>query len=181
MADKPKFGIIDAPNHLKVRTSASLGGGLVVEQMANRADSIIRDASAEYVNVLRQDIEDLGQFSRALAKASERDAQLSKKVYRKAFDIKSQAGTFGYAVMTEIAGSLCNFIEAMDEAKRSLAAPDGVAVAVLDMHVASLRLAFERNMTGPIGQLQTELIDGLAQVVRKTIGTATGIHGATNT
>ena len=180
MADKPKVEIVTLPNHLRVRTSASHSGGLVPEQMANRAESVIRDASAGYADVLRQDIEDLGRFSQALAQSDERDARLSKRVYRKAFDIKSQAGTFGYAVMTEIAGSLCNFIEAMDEAKRSLAAPDGVAVAVLNMHVASLRLAFERNMTGPIGPIQSELIDGLVQVVRKTIGTATGIHGATS-
>lgn len=180
MASKPKVEVVQLPNHLRVRTSAPPGGGLVIEQMANGAESVIRDASAEYVNVLRQDIEDLGQFSQALAKSDERNAHLSKQVYRKAFDIKSQAGTFGYAVMTEIANSLCNFIEAMDEAKRPLAAPDGVAAAVLNMHVASLRLAFERNMVGPIGQLQSELIEGLVQVVRKTIGTATGIHGSMN-
>jgi chemotaxis protein histidine kinase CheA len=176
MATRSKVEIVDSPNHLKARTSGARGTGLVSDQMTDRADTVIRDAAAEYGNVLRQDIAELTQFSQTLGKRTERDARLSKQVYRKAFDIKSQAGTFGYAVMTEIASSLCDFIEAMDEAKRPLAAPDGVAVAVLDMHVASLRLALDRNMTGPIGPQEAELVDGLVRVVRKTVGTATGVR-----
>lgn len=180
MADKPEVEIIRQANHLMVRTSAAPGGGYAIDQLVTRADAVIRYAGPDYARVLRQDIEELDRHAKALAASSERNARLSKQVYRKAFDIKSQAGTFGYAVMTEIAGLLCDFIEAMDEAKRPLAAPDGVAVSVLEMHVASLRLALERNMTGPIGQLEAELVDGLARVVHKTVGTATGVHGSTN-
>jgi hypothetical protein len=174
MSNESEVYILNSGNHLKARTSASTHdqSGATVGQMVTRADTVIARASADYEPVIRQDIDELTEVSQKLAAVATANPKLVKTLFRKAFDIKGQAGTFGYPLMTEIAGSLCDFIEAMAAAKRPLHAADEIAISVLDMHVSSLRLALERGMKGPCGSFDRELVDGLLKVVRKTIGLA---------
>jgi chemotaxis protein histidine kinase CheA len=172
MARPSETEIVHAPNHLKARAGVPMGArrGLAVDQMVARADATLARAGAEYAQVIAADIAGLGELGQSIRAASVADLTLIKKLYRKSFDIKSQAGMFGYAVMTEIAGSLCDFIDAMRQAKRPLCGADAIAVSVLDMHIHSLRLALDRNMKGALGPVERELIDGLVRVVEKTMG-----------
>jgi hypothetical protein len=182
MARPHETEIVHAPNHLKARTAAASGNkrGMTLDQMVGRADAALTQIGVNYPQIVAGDLADLGELARSLRATPEQNPALVKRIHRKAFDVKCQAGTFDYAVLTEIAGSLCDFIDARQQAQRPILGADEVAMSVLDMHVNSLRLAFERGMKGPLGRLERELVDGLARVVDKTTGKAAAKPGGSD-
>ena len=176
---RPKFEIVQAPNHLKARTEVTPSAlrGYSVEQMVTRGEIVIEQASDEYEGVVNQDLNELIRLSEELQGCTAPDPRLVHRLYGKAFDIKSHAGTFHYLVLSEIAGSLCEYIEAMEKAKQPIVAGNDAAMTVLNMHVDSLRLARERDMRGPMGAREHELVDGLARVIGKTAVDDDGLSG----
>ncbi|MFX8758852.1 Hpt domain-containing protein, partial [Acinetobacter baumannii] len=76
---------------------------------------------------------------RMRAKPGEIDPMF-KGVFRVAHDIKGQAGTFGYPLITRVAGSLTAFIERFNRAELSLSEHLDSVTALIDVHVNTLQL-----------------------------------------
>lgn len=76
------------------------------------------------------------------------------RLFRIAHDMKGQAGTFGYPLVTEIARRLCLAIESMPE-------PDGEGLDHIARHVAALAEVVASRLDGDGGARGRTLLDGL--------------------
>lgn len=81
-------------------------------------------------------------------------------VYREAAALRGLGGTFGYILVSEVAGSLC------DLADRLLAAGQVDRPSML-AHVQSLTLLHHRRVKGDGGAGEATLCDGLAKLVAR--------------
>ncbi len=82
------------------------------------------------------------------------------EVYRQAAALRGLGGTFGYILVSEVAGSLC------DLADRLIAAGQVDRPSML-AHVQSLTLLHHRRVKGDGGSGEAQLCDGLAKLVAR--------------
>lgn len=76
------------------------------------------------------------------------------RMFRVAHDMKGQAATFGYPLVTEIALRLCRRIEATPE-------PDPAALAVIARHVDALAEVVAGRLAGDGGESGREILGRL--------------------
>jgi len=103
-------------------------------------------------------MDDLAAIEAALARVDDR-ASL-EAIYTVAHDLKGQAGSFGYALMTEFAGDLCAVLRRNE--LRGAALRNVVAA-----YAASFRHVIERDLKGDGGTPGRELRAKLNAAVKK--------------
>jgi len=81
-------------------------------------------------------------------------------IYREAATLRGLGGVFGYALVSDVAGSLCEL------ADRLLAAAANDRPAIL-AHIQSLNLLHHRRVKGDGGSGEAELCEGLARLVAR--------------
>ena len=105
------------------------------------------------------DLTEIATVIAAMANPNAIMPALSKQLYGVAHNIKGQAGTFGYLLMSDIAGKLCVYLR---ERGAALAATDG---PLLRAHHASLSFVLSKRLEGdggPAGRAILEKLAGLA-------------------
>lgn len=140
--------IIERPNVLKEKVGGSLDAAL-----ASKAEQSVQLMAGDF----RQWLEDVVQ---AMAEARTRletvplTRSCTGEFYAKALEVKSLGETYGYALITRFANSLCKLLIKL-EGERP--APP----ALVDAHIDAIRAALRSNMKSadhPVGQtLATEL------------------------
>lgn len=100
--------------------------------------------------------EDLAALQVALDGANQRSRrhQAFDRIFKIAHNIKGQGSTFGYDLLTEIAGSLCEFI-------RRLSEPGDDDLALVRHHVSAIGVVLEQRITGSGGKLGEDLLTRL--------------------
>ncbi len=103
MANKQGYQVVHPPNLLK----AKLGGEPIYDAAAvARAEAALEALKGDYEERLRDDLAALtAALEAARAEPCEAGARL-EAMRRCAHDVKGQAGTFGYALVTTLAASL---------------------------------------------------------------------------
>lgn len=81
-------------------------------------------------------------------------------IYREAAALRGLGGTFGYVLVSEVAGSLCELADRLLAAGR-------VDRASMLAHVQSLTLLHHRRVKGDGGDGEAALCDGLARLVAR--------------
>lgn len=112
-----------------------------------RAEAALAGLSHDYLTWAEADIASLRA---GLAGLEGHPAEALDRLYRIAHDMKGQASTFGYPLVTEIAQRLCRLIET------GQAAPDR-----LHLHVEALAEVVESRLTGDGGAAGRALIGRL--------------------
>lgn len=150
-----------------LKGKADQPGGMTMDEMTVRAGGVIARAVEQFVFSMEDEIGRIAKMSSALD-GVEIPKERFDAVYGCAHDIKGQGGTFGYPLLTEIAGSLCKLIETLlsMDAARNLTPLRKTAV---DMHVRALQLVHANRLTGQGGDAGRKLIDGLRAVVAKAV------------
>lgn len=134
-----------------------------VQDMMSRAQASIDTIADDYETWA---VEDLARIHAAMEMVRSEEARRGehlRAVFRISHEMKGQGGTFGYPLVSEIAHSLCGFIDTADESQP-------LTVNVVDAHIQALNLIIKSRMSGDGGKAGDELLSGLLDAAAKVAG-----------
>jgi chemotaxis protein histidine kinase CheA len=139
-------------------TSMVSGRGGLTPQMLEAAEKVLEKHAVEYVSRGRAQIDGLYALFEGAREDEEGRTESFQEMYRQSHDVRGLGATFGYTLVTEIASSLCSFIEGLPEI-------DEEAMDVVQAHIEALRGLLANDIKGDGGKIGREIAGGLAQAV----------------
>jgi HPt (histidine-containing phosphotransfer) domain-containing protein len=125
-----------------------------------KAQQVINDHKDSFLEWVMKDIQTLEEcYARAQSNLAASDPEI-RKLAKAAFIIKSQAGTFGFTLATLVAKSLDDFCN-----QHFRATPGHMTV--IAKHIDTLKVIFQKNITGDGEDLGKELSQSLFQLIAK--------------
>lgn len=158
MADKPKVEFIDNPN--PIRRKVRVEQGVDPQNLIRRADSQVAKLAGEFEQIFAENILALGAAMTALRQSNGEDAESLGQLRVLLHDLRGQAGTFGYPLVSQVGDSACKFIDLSSEI-------GATEVEVLNMHVDALKAISQAKIKGDGGPIGAELMGGLRKVIQK--------------
>jgi len=160
MASKHDYQVVHPPNLLK----AKLGGEVAYDPAAvARAEAALDTLKEEYGAHIRNDLAALASgLEAAQAEPCEAAAQL-EAMRRRAHDVKGQAGTFGYPLVTAIAESLESLLRRVNRS-------DQRHLALIQTHLQAMTVVVREGIEGEGGAKGWELCQRLRMAVTQLIG-----------
>lgn len=159
--------IINPPNKLKSKVSMGGPGAVDPERLA-RAEAVIEQMTANYLDWVETDLKKL-ETELADLKSDQADAaERMERIYRTAHDIKGQGGSFGYHLMTEIGALMCRYVENMS------AGPSLEDIELMTLCHKSMRAVITGRLAGDGGEAGKAVLDGLSKVAQKVKAGPTG-------
>ena len=130
-----------------------------LERRLAEADRNIENASAGFSDWAIADLDKAMAAVDGLEKDGEdRDEKVTGLVFRVAHDLKGQGTTFGYPLVTQIGGLLCDFI------RSTAPVPLSDRVGVLRAHLAAMTLVLKQDIKGDGDATSRQLVEKLALV-----------------
>jgi hypothetical protein len=143
---EPKSGeMIQPPNMLRMKVGGGRFGAIDPAAIA-KAEAALKSLSGNFEQWLNDEIVKL-EGARQAVRSQGATAETMESLYLRAHDLKGLGTTYGYPLITRIAGLLCRLID--DKSKR-LTAP----MSLIDDHIDAIKAAVRENMTAddhPIG------------------------------
>ncbi len=160
MANKPDYEVVHPPNFLK----AKLGGAVAYDPAAvARAEAALEELKGDYDERVRDDLAALAAgLEAAKADPCEAGAQLEAMRWR-AHEVKGQAGTFGYPLVTAIAGSLETLLQRVDRS-------DQRHLDLIQTHLHAMTVVVRDGIEGEGGERGRELGQRLRAAVADLVG-----------
>lgn len=123
---------------------------------AEAAVAALADNFLEWIN------EDIDRAKEALAGAQDKPGDNQpelREIFGVVHNVKGQGGSFGYDLLTEIGGSLCNYLRA------EAASADEKQLRVIAGHFAAMDFVLEKNIRGSGDAIGDRLIGKIAKLV----------------
>ncbi|MCR9070560.1 MAG: hypothetical protein NXI18_02480 [Alphaproteobacteria bacterium] len=158
MADKPKVEFIDNPN--PIRRKVRVEQGIDPQNLIKRADNQVAKLSGEFEEIFAENIVALGDAMTSLRQSGGTDEESLRRLRVLLHDLRGQAGTFGYPLVSKVGDSACKFIDLSETI-------GGTEVGVLNMHVDALKAISQAKIKGDGGPIGAELMGGLRKVIQK--------------
>ncbi|SDF52796.1 MULTISPECIES: Hpt domain-containing protein [Thalassobaculum] len=158
MTDKHKVEFIDNPNPIRKKVRVEQGADPA--NLIRRADKQVQKLSGEFEEIFAATIPALGEAMEAVRKSDGADKDALGQVRRMLHDLRGQAGTFGYPLVSQVGDSACKFIDLSDQ----IGAPE---TEVLGMHIDALKAISQAKIKGDGGPVGAELRGGLRKVILK--------------
>jgi chemotaxis protein histidine kinase CheA len=159
--------VFAVPNLLKARASAP--GGRSVDEMAESGAAVVSGLACDYAEVATADISAIDAIARAMRKSPRRADDLRPELMRVGLNLKGQAATMGYPLLTEVATSLTDFLDDLKRYNRRLSDDPKTALPAVQLHVETLRLLMSDVVQMSGGAAERALINGLKQIVAKAL------------
>jgi CheY-like chemotaxis protein len=123
------------------------------------ATSNLSHLADAYRDVLRVDCEDLARGMGLLLSSDWDNREIWNAMFKKAHDLKGQAGSFDYTLATDLAEVLCELLRPIRQefSRRNLRASE--LKTVLQANIGALQLIARENMIGDGGREGQELLD----------------------
>ena len=132
---EPKSGqMIQAPSALRLKVGGGRLGAIDPAAIA-KAEAALKSLSGNFTQWLNDEINKL-EAARVTVRAEGPTAENMESLYLRAHDLKGLGATYGFPLITRIAGLLCRLID--DKSKR-LEAPIGLIEAHIDAIKAAAR------------------------------------------
>ncbi len=165
MADKPKVEFIENPNPL--RKKVKVEHGVDPKGMIDRANKKVAELSGEFEDIFAESILALGTTMKTLRSGAEDEDATLAALRRLLHDLRGQAGTFGYPLVSQVGDSACKFIDLSEDF--------GVTeIEVIGMHIDALKAISQAKIKGDGGPVGAELMTGLRKVITKYNERASG-------
>lgn len=149
--------IVNPPDRLRQKVS---GGGPISPEMLARAKEAVASLAPQFAALLAKDVEKVCDlYAEGLADPPRR-FEIAKAIFDVTHDLRGQAGTFDYPLVTRVGSSLCRFIE-------SLTVCDDACFEVIGVHVDALNAVLRNSIRGDGGPLGREIAVGLETAVKK--------------
>ena len=160
MSAKHQHQVINPPNTLRAKVPKTGGPGL--DKMTADAAAALREINGNYEVLVR---DDLRRIDDAISRAERSPLAASKEMDVIAFishDIKGQAATLGYPLLTAIAQSLCRFIEG-DKS------PAPKRLGFVSAHARAMGTVVAHTIRGDSGEAGKILLGALVAAGQKAI------------
>lgn len=147
-----KAEIIQVPNTLRAKVGGRLGA-IDAEAIA-KAEAALADLSSQFGDWLLDEVKKLEDVQVQI-KDSGYTPELSEQLFYRAHDLKGLGTTYGYPLITRIAGSLCKMID--DTQKR-----ENIQKVLVDAHLDAIRAAVRDQIkvdTHPVGKILAETLE----------------------
>ncbi len=149
--------IIEVPHTLQDKVSQTNPD----EQKFSAANDVIANLSKEFALRLPSELANIEALIAAL-KTSPGDDDIRRKLFTAVHDLKGQAGTFNYMMITVVGNDLCRFIE---HAK----AFTPRHFKVMNYHLEAIKLIVSRHMTGDEPEGARKMVDTLHAMSQKVL------------
>ncbi|HEY9566992.1 MAG TPA: hypothetical protein VIR38_02795 [Thalassobaculum sp.] len=163
--DKPKVEFLDDPNplHGKVKVKA----GADAADLIARAEDQVRRLGAEFETIFAESVPTLAEAMTEVRQAGMARERGLIRMRRLLHDLRGQAGTFGYPLVSQVGDSACKFIDLSEDFSET-------EVEVIGMHVDALKAIAQSKIKGDGGPIGLELMSGLRKVILKYNAGGTG-------
>lgn len=131
MTQAAKAQIINPPNTLRLKVGGRLGG--IDAAAIAKAEAALKSLSDQFGQWLQDELVKL-DAARAAVRDQGYTTETAETLYLRAHDLKGLGATYGFPIVTRIAGSLCKMT---DDASIRLQAP----LALIDAHVEAIKAA----------------------------------------
>lgn len=132
---------------------------IFTKENVENAQEFIDDSAHRFREIAMRDVGALLHTLRNAQQTGNVEKHIGK-LQRLAFSLKSHAGTFGYDLGTQVAKSLQNICD------KPLDAPEQELI-IIEKHIATLHLIFQKDVKGTGGPVGVELMNGLNALIRK--------------
>ncbi|NQW11984.1 MAG: hypothetical protein HQ481_19135 [Alphaproteobacteria bacterium] len=156
--DKPKVEFVDNPNPLKDKVKIKHGAD--PKEMIAKADEAVKKLGGEFEKLFTDNIRQLTSAIAEVKLGGERQKAGVSVLRRVLHDLRGQAGTFGYPLVSQVGDSACKFIDLSDDLGNT-------EIDVLVMHIDALKAVNQSKITGDGGPIGQELMSGLRKVIQK--------------
>ncbi len=160
MSAKSQYQVINPPNTLLAKVPKT--GGPPMDDMAADAEAALQEIKDNYEAVVQADLRKIDDaVSRAIeTPASAADAV--KEIFGISHDIKGQAASLDYPLLTAIAQSLCRFISTSEPAALK-------GIDVVGAHARAMGTVVAHTIRGDGGDNGKKLIGALDAAVAKAL------------
>ncbi|HEX7884503.1 MAG TPA: Hpt domain-containing protein [Phenylobacterium sp.] len=152
MSEPKSSQMIQAPSALRLKVGGRLGG--IDPAAIAKAEAALKGLSSNFTQWLNDEITKL-EGARQTVRTDGPTAENMESLYLRAHDLKGLGTTYGYPLITRIAGLLCRLID--DKAKR-LQAP----AALIDAHIDAIKAAARdeiKTEEHPIGKILVQELE----------------------
>ena len=160
MSGKSQHQVITPPSMLQAKVPKT--GGPSMDEMAAEAETALQEIKDGYEAVVQEDVR---RIDDAITKAMEEPASAPaalEEVFGICHDIKGQAASLGYPLLTAIAQSLCHFISASEPAALK-------GIDVVGVHTRAMGTVVGHKIRGDGGEIGKKLLGALDAAVKKAI------------
>ncbi len=160
MSAKSPYQVINPPSTLQAKVPKI--GGPSMDQMAADAETALQEIKDNYEAVVQADVRRMDDaISRAMGTpASAADAL--KEIFGISHDIKGQAASLDYPLLTAIAQSLCRFISTSEPAALK-------GIDVVGVHTRAMGTVVGHKIRGDGGDNGKKLLGALDAAVKMAI------------
>lgn len=159
MADnKPKVEFIENPNPL--RSKVKVKAGADPSELIAQANEAVGKLSAEFETIFAESVAALASAMSEVRQTGMTREQGLVRMRRLLHDLRGQAGTFGYPLVSQVGDSACKFIDLSESTSET-------EVGVLSMHIDALKAINQAKIKGDGGPIGQELMNGLRKVILK--------------
>lgn len=148
--DKKSYGMIIPPNNLKKKVKITIVKDGTETEAVDNADAAM-DAMADKFKEWLED--EVSKFDKCRVNfVAERNAKNMDALHVVAHDVKGQAETMGFPLITLVAASLCKLIEVWEN-------PESFPLDQLNAHVDSIKVMLAQDIRAadhPVGKKLTD-------------------------
>lgn len=159
MNEASKAQIITPPNLLRQKVS---GSGPISQEMLDRADHALEGLSEQFDDLMAEAVDRLTDLYRRGVDDPARRAALVREMFAVAHDLRGQAGTFDYALISRVGTSLCHFTDGVDSF-------DDRRYEVIRVHIDAMQVVLANSLRGDGGAMGQEIANGLEKAVQKVL------------
>jgi len=158
MSKQPPIELFMPPNMLKAKVGGNSHGAIDMAAVM-RAEAAMETLKSEFTEWFASDVARLVECRDAFAAC--KDAASLDDLGRASVDIKGQATTYEFPLVSRVAASLCRLINATP-------VPEALPLSLVDAHVAAIRIIVRDKIKDTSNQMALELLKELnARVTEK--------------
>ena len=155
MSEQNSGQMIQVPNTLRLKVAGGGRLGALDPSAIAKAEAALKSLSGNFAQWLQDEITKLENARQAI-RAEGLTAATVESLYLRAHDLKGLGTTYGFPLITRIAGLLCRLID--DKSKR-LQAP----VGLIEAHIDAIKAAARDDIKSddhPVGAILVQELEG---------------------
>ncbi len=151
--------IVNPPHPLRSKVS---GSGPISQEMLNRAEVAVEGLAAQFDALLESELDKLSELAGLGAREPSHRTDVAKQIYEIAHDLRGQAGTFNYPLITRVGSSLCRFTEGLEDCGER-------EFEVIRLHIEAMQAILASSLRGDGDTVGRQIAGGLERAVGKIL------------
>lgn len=158
-----RFDVIDRPNTLKEKLNGpAVGMGVINPEAIARAETAIEQSRDHYLQHAEEMVTTMREALKGLRTNRKESAQFLAALYRHSREMKGQAGTFGFPLLTRFGDSLSELTQKMTVISNR-------QIELIDAHLNAMDVVISQKVEGSGGAVGEELSAGLRRAIQRVV------------